>query len=63
MGAEFGNFKAIWGRNSGFLKQYGGRDSRLKICTGCGMAKITLGITGLRENLGWDDGIVLLSHL
>ena len=21
------------------------------------------GITGLRENLGWDDGIVLLSHL
>ena len=40
-----------------------GRDSGLKVCTGRGMARITLGIKWLRENLGRDDGIVPLSYL
>ena len=31
----------------GILKAYWGRDSGLKEYTGCGMPKITLGITGL----------------
>ena len=52
MGVGFGILKAIWGRDSG-----------LKVCTGCGMARITLEIKGLRENLGRDDGIVPLSYL
>ena len=47
----------------GIFKAISGRDSGLKVCTGCGMAKITLGIKGLRENLGRDDGIVPLSYL
>ena len=34
-----------------------GRDSRLKVCAGGGMPKITLGITGLPEILGRDYGI------
>ena len=44
--SAFGILKACWGRDSG-----------LKECTGCGMPKITLEITGLGENLGRDDGI------
>ena len=46
----------IW--NSGFgirdLKEKSGRVSRLKVCTGGGMPKITLGITGLHEIWGRD---------
>ena len=34
-----------------------GRDSGLKVCTGYGMPKITIGITRLREDLVRDDGI------
>ena len=34
-----------------------GRDSGMKVCTGCGMRRITIRITGLSRNLGWDDGI------
>ena len=33
------------------------RDSGLKVCAGSGMPKVTLGITGLPENLGRDYGI------
>ena len=33
------------------------RDSGLKVCAGGGMPKVTLGITGLPENLGRDYGI------
>ena len=29
----------------------------MKVYTRCGMSKITIGITGLREYLGRDDGI------
>ena len=29
----------------------------MKVCTGCGMRRITIRITGLSRNLGWDDGI------
>jgi len=39
------------------LKEKSGRVSRLKVCTGGGMPKITLGITGLHEILGRDYGI------
>ena len=39
------------------LKAYWGRDSGMKECTGWVMPKITLEITGLGKNLGWDDGI------
>ena len=40
------------------LKAYWGQDSRLKVHTAFfGMPKITIGITGLRENLGLDDWI------
>ena len=34
-----------------------GRDSGLKICSGRG---ITIGITGLQENTGWNDLIEVL---
>ena len=34
-----------------------GRESGLKICSGCG---ITIGITGLQENIGRDDLIKVL---
>ena len=34
-----------------------GKNSRLKVCVGCGMAKITLRITRLSNNLGRDDRI------
>ena len=53
------------------FKAKSGRDSGLKVCAGGGMPKVTLGITGLPENLGRDYGIeqpywgpskVLLSH-
>ena len=40
------NVKAHWGRNSG-----------LKVYTLGWMSEITIGITGLRENLGRDNGI------
>ena len=33
------------------------RDAGLKVCTGSGMSGKTIGMTGLRENLGQDDGI------
>ena len=46
-------FKA---RNSGF-KAKRWQDSGLKVCSGCGISKITVGITTLRENLGQDDRI------
>ena len=36
------------------LKEKSGRVSRLKVCTGGGMPKITLGITGLHEIWGRD---------
>ena len=39
------------------LKAKLGQDSGLKVCLGGGMPKITLGITGLHEILGWDLGI------
>ena len=29
----------------------------MKVCPGCGMRRITIRITGLSRNLGWDDGI------
>ena len=38
------------------LKAKSGRDSRLKVCAGCGMPQITIGITGLHEILGRDYG-------
>ena len=39
------------------FKGKSGRDSGLKVCAGGGMPKVTLGITGLPENLGRDYGI------
>ena len=39
------------------FKGKSGRDLGLKVCTGGGMPKVTLGITGLPENLGRDYGI------
>ena len=39
------------------LKEKSGRVSRLKVCTGGGMPKITLGITGLHEILRRDFGV------
>jgi len=40
------------------LNKYWGQDSRLKVhTTFFGMPKITIGITGLRGNLGKDDWI------
>ena len=39
------------------FKRKSGRDSGLKVCAGGGMPKVTLGITGLPENLGRDYGI------
>ena len=39
------------------LKTKRGRDSGLKVCAGCGMPKITSGITGLSRNLNRDYGI------
>ena len=39
------------------LKAKSGQDSGLKACLRGGMPKITLGITGLHEILGWDLGI------
>ena len=39
------------------LKEKSGRVSRLKVCTGGGMPKITLGITELHEIVGRDYGI------
>ena len=39
------------------LKAKSGRVSGLKLCAGGGMPKLTLGITGLDEILGWDYGI------
>ena len=39
------------------FKGKSGRDLRLKVCAGGGMPKVTLGITGLPENLGRDYGI------
>ena len=39
------------------LKAKRGRDSGLKVCAGCGMPKITSGITGLSRNLNRDYGI------
>ena len=33
------------------------RYAGLKVCTGSGMSEKTLGMTGLRENSGQDDGI------
>ena len=38
------------------LKAKSGRDSRLKVCAGCGMPQITIGITGLHEILGRNYG-------
>ena len=38
------------------FKGKSGRDLGLKVCTGGGMPKVTLGITGLPENLGRDYG-------
>ena len=35
----------------------GGRDSGLRVCSGCGMSIITVGITGLSENLDQVDEI------
>ena len=39
------------------FKGKSGRDLGLKVCAGGGMPKVTLGITGLPENLGRDYGI------
>ena len=39
------------------FKGKSGRDLGLKVCTGGGRPKVTLGITGLPENLGRDYGI------
>ena len=39
------------------FKGKSGRDLGLKLCAGGGMPKVTLGITGLPENLGRDYGI------
>ena len=39
------------------FKENSGARSRLKVCAGGGIPKITLGITGLHENSGRDDGI------
>ena len=39
------------------FKAKSGRDSGLKVCTGGGMPKVTLGITGLPEIWGRDYGI------
>ena len=36
---------------------HGKRDTGLKVCTGSGMPEKTIGMTGLRENSGQDDGI------
>ena len=49
-------FPLFEARNSGF-KAKRGQDSGLKVCSGCGISKITVGITALRENLGQDDRI------
>ena len=38
------------------FKGKSGRDLGLKVCAGGGMPKVTLGITGLPENLGRDYG-------
>ena len=43
-------------RDSGFAL-FGGRDSGLKVRTGCGTPKITIGITRISENWGRDEGI------
>ena len=43
-------------RNSGF-PLFEVKDSGLVTLTGCGMPKITIGITGLSESLVRDDGI------
>lgn len=34
----------------------GGGASGLKVCMECGIPIIIIGITGLRERLGWDEG-------
>ena len=39
------------------FKAKSGQDSGLKVCAGGGLPKITLGITGLDEDLGGDYGI------
>ena len=39
------------------FKAKSGRDSGLKVCSGGGMPKITLGVTGLPEISGRDYGI------
>ena len=36
---------------------HGKRDTGLKVCTGSGTPKKNIVMTGLRENLGLDDGI------
>ena len=49
-------FPLFEARDSGF-KAKRGQVSGLKVCTGSGISKINLEITGLRENLGLNDGI------
>ena len=52
----WGSPKCFEARDSGFYRKFGAR-SRSKLCAGCGIPKITLGITGLHEISGQDYGI------
>ena len=55
MGFRDPGFASLGGWGLGF-KAKRGRDSGLKVCAGCGMPKITIGITGLSGNLNRDYG-------
>lgn len=44
-------FALLDGRDSGFLSKMG-VVLGFKLCTGCGMPKIVIGITGLKEKFG-----------
>ena len=49
--------KYAWDAGCGIESMHGKRDTGLKVCTESGMSEKTIGMTGLRENLGQDDGI------
>ena len=49
--------KYAWDAGCGIESMHGKRDTGLNVCTGSGMSEKTIRMTGLRKNLGQDDGI------